>query len=148
MRLALWGPFSFKVYLLNHKNNTGCSPIFRLALLFPFPFPNAPFRSQMHPFRILKVQWGGTCPPPPGVGSRSVRYRLIFVLKNNTGRSRHFRLALLVSPFRSQMHLSVPNCTNLEPSKCSGGTRPPPPCWPGEFGGAPIATYSRPIAAP
>jgi hypothetical protein len=26
----------------------------------PFPFPNAPFRSQLHQFRTLKVQWGHT----------------------------------------------------------------------------------------
>ena len=30
-----------------------------LAFLGPFPFPNAPFRSQLHPFKTLKVQQGG-----------------------------------------------------------------------------------------
>ena len=42
----------------NPKNSTGRSPIFGLAFFTPFPFPNAPFRSQLHPFRTLKVQQG------------------------------------------------------------------------------------------
>ena len=54
----------------------------RLVLLGPFPFPNAPYRSQMHPFRTLEVQclrrrgWLKKCGLP-----------LDFRAKNRTGRS-------------------------------------------------------------
>ena len=66
---------------LRAKNNTGRSRNFRLALLVPFPLPHAPFRSQMHTFGILKVQWGGTRPPA---------LPLDFRAKNSTGRSSVF----------------------------------------------------------
>ena len=50
----------------------------------------APLGFQMHlsgceldPFRTIKVQWGHPVSSTAGVGSRSVRYRLIFVLKQH-----------------------------------------------------------------
>ena len=65
------------------KNSTGRSPIFCLAFVGPFSFPNSLFSSQLHPFRTLKVQWGTLVFLRRRVGSRSVRYRWIFVLKHH-----------------------------------------------------------------
>ena len=63
--------------------STGRSPFFCSAVLAPFSFPNSPFSSQLHPFRTLKVQWGTHVFLRRRVGSRSVRYRWIFVLKHH-----------------------------------------------------------------
>ena len=57
---------------------------FCLAFFGSFPFPNAPFRSQLHLFRTLKVQQGG----PQGLAQEVLRthYRLLdFNPKNSTG---------------------------------------------------------------
>ena len=76
------------------KNSTGRSPIFCLAFVGPFSFPNSVFSSQLHPFRTLKVQWGTLVFLRRRVGSRSVRYRWIFVLKH------HRTLAIFGGCFR------------------------------------------------
>jgi len=52
------------------KNSTGRSPILCLAFFGPLPFPNGLFRSQMHPFRTLKVQHGGA---PQGLAQEVLR---------------------------------------------------------------------------
>ena len=63
----------------------------------------APLGFQMHlsgceldPFRTLKVQWGHPVSSTAGVGSRSVRYRWIFVLKTAQD-ARHFLPGVLRS---------------------------------------------------
>ena len=89
----------------NPKNSTGRSPIFGLAFFGPFPFPNAPFHSQLHPFRTLKVQQGGR----QEVLRTHCRLR-DFNPKHSTGRSPIFGLAFFGpfpfpnAPFRSQLH--------------------------------------------
>ena len=52
------------------KNRTGRSPTLCLAFFGPLPFPNGLFRSQMHPFRTLKVQHGGA---PQGLAQEVLR---------------------------------------------------------------------------
>ena len=74
--------------------STGRSPFFCSAVLAPFSFPNSPFSSQLHPFRTLKVQWGTLVFLRRRVGSRSVRYRWIFVLQQ------HRTLAIFWGCFR------------------------------------------------
>ena len=55
-----------RLLYFNLKNSTGRSPIF----VWRFPFKNAPFRSQVHPVRTLKVQYGGA---PQGLAQEVLR---------------------------------------------------------------------------
>ena len=106
-----WGPFGFQMHLLGIKldpfrtlkkqwgtcvlrrlvfrpsnvfeNSTGCSPIFFRRFFAPLGFQMHLSGCELDPFRTLKVQWGHPVSFTAGVGSRSVRYRLIFVLKQH-----------------------------------------------------------------
>ena len=80
------------------KNSTGRSPICCLAFVGPFSFPNSLFSSQLHPFRTLKVQWGTLVFLRRRVGSRSVRYRWIFVLKHHRTRAIFWGVLSAVMP--------------------------------------------------
>ena len=80
----------------------------------------APLGFQMHfsgceldPFRTLKVQCGHPVSSAAGVGSRSVRYRLIFVQKTAQD-ARQFVVRRFWGPFGFQMHLSG---SELDPFK-------------------------------
>jgi hypothetical protein len=88
--------------------------IFCFGAFWPLSVQNGPFRSQMHPFRTLKVQHGGGT---TGVGSRSASHTLpltLFSTLKTAQDARQFFVWRFLAPSRSKMDLSVPKFTHVE----------------------------------